>query len=72
MKATKEEQNAINTLKRLEKRWPKTIWLFATGEAIHVFRCGENNEHVMSNTGAPDINYELAYLTKINNDGGDF
>lgn len=72
MEPTKEEQNAINTLNRLEKRWPKTLWLFATGNGIHVMRKGENGEHVMGEFGAPDIECELEYITGIDNDGGDF
>ena len=30
MELTKKEQNAINALKRLEKRWPETLWIYAT------------------------------------------
>jgi len=31
MDPTKKEKNAINTLKRLAKRWPESLWLFADG-----------------------------------------
>lgn len=69
---TREEQNAINALKRLEKRWPETLWIFATGMALHVLKCGENGQHIMNEDGVPDLDYEVAYITDIDNDGGDF
>jgi len=55
MDATKGELAAIRSLRRLEQKWPDTIWLYCTGNGMHVFRCGENGEHVMDNSGVPDI-----------------
>ena len=72
MEATKKEIAAIRALKLLEKKWPDTIWLYCTGNGMHVFRCGENGEHVMGEYGTPDMEYELDYITGINHDGGDF
>jgi len=78
MELSKEEEKVIRALKRIEKNWPKTLWLFATGNGIHIMRCGENGEHVMTESSSPDrggyvdIEYEVSYLTGIDNDGGDF
>jgi len=38
MDLTKEEKNAIAALKRLAKRWPNTLWLFADGGSVNVMR----------------------------------
>jgi hypothetical protein len=72
MEVSKEEQNAINTLTRLEKRWPETLWIFATGNGLHVLKCGERGEHIVDNCGVPDLGYEVACITGIDNEGGDF
>ena len=71
MKLTKEEENAIATLKRLEKRWPKTLWLFATGMSINVMRCGEDGEQVTDSSGGMDQDYIVDSID-IPNDGGDW
>jgi len=72
MEATRGELAAIRALKRVEGKWPDTIWLYCTGNGMHVFRCGENGEHVMDRSGTPDTDYELDYITGIDHDGGDF
>jgi len=71
MEITKEEKKAIATLKRLEKNWPKTIWLFATGNAINIIKCGENGSHIEDKNGTMDQKYIIDSVN-INNDGGDF
>ena len=72
LSATKEEQKAIDALKKLEKIWPKSLWIFATGNGLHVMRCGKNGEHMTDSYGSMDEKRELAYITGIDNDGGDF
>jgi hypothetical protein len=72
MELAREERNAINALKRLEKRWPETLWIFATGNGMHILKCGINGKHVMNDQGVPDLDYEVGYITGIDNDGGDF
>lgn len=37
---TKEEQNAINSLRRLIKRWPKSLELFSNSGALEIRRKG--------------------------------
>ena len=69
---TKEERNAINTLKRLAKRWPKSLWLFSASGSLCVMRKGPDGEHVMGQFGGVDPNYELDSISGIDNDGGDW
>ena len=72
MELTTEEKNAIATLRRLEKRWPKTLWLFCDGNGVRVMRCGENGEHVTTgNFGGMDPDYMVTSIN-IDNDGGDW
>lgn len=71
MELSKEERSAIAALKRLEKRWPKTLWLFATGLSISVMRCGKGGEHVTDHSGCMDQDYIIDSID-IDNDGGDW
>jgi hypothetical protein len=72
MKLTKEERSAINTLIRLERRWPETLWIYTTGNGMHILKCGLDGKHIMNDQGVPDLDYEVRYITGIDNDGGDF
>ncbi len=67
---TKEERNAINTLKRLEKRWPESLWLFSASGTLHVMKAGESCGQV-HNAGGIDPNYCITTIN-IQNDGGDW
>lgn len=44
---TVEEERAIATLKRLAKRWPKTLWLYSGSGVLIVMRCGPDGKHAM-------------------------
>lgn len=70
MDLTKEEQSAISSLKRVAKKWPKSLWLFSASGALLVMKKDENNEKVYKGDGI-DPNYEVAHIF-IENDGGDF
>ena len=41
---TKEEINAIRSLERLSKRWPRTLWIYAASESLHVMKKNELGE----------------------------
>lgn len=43
---TDEERRAIAALKRLAKRWPKTLWLFSAGGTLCVMRAGPDGDAV--------------------------
>lgn len=70
---TKEEQNAINSLKRLAKRWPETLWLYSASGSLNVMRYPEdiNNGAAMTADGGVDQDYSITTIN-IENDGGDW
>jgi len=68
---TKEEENAINTLRRLQKRWPKSLWLFSNGMSVHIMRSDKNGEHVTDSFGCMCQEYIIDSID-IENDGGDW
>lgn len=71
---TEEEKKAIRALKRLEKIWPDTLWLFSASASLWVMRKGENGEHVILDgryEGGVDSNYVIDTID-IDNDGGDW
>jgi len=71
-KLTKEEKSAIAALKRLEKKWPESLWLFATGNSINIMRYKENGERaVIDGYGGMDPDYVVDTVS-ILNDGGDW
>ena len=73
MNLTKEERNAISTLKRLAKRWPKGLWLFSANGTLCVMRCGPNGEQVLHSDGYGGMSQEhIVDTVDIPNDGGDW
>jgi len=68
---TKEEKDAVNTLKRLAKKWPDTLWLFSGSSTLWVMKNGPDGRPVMTSNGGYDQNYSVAEI-KIENDGGDW
>jgi len=73
---TKKEQKAIDSLKRIAKKWPETMWLFSASGTLCVMRKGENGEQVTTDIkkyggGGMDQEYVLATIDIIN-DGGDW
>lgn len=77
MTPTREEQKAIDSLNRIGKKWPKTLWLFSASGTLCVMRKGENGEQVTTDIGkhgggGMDQDYVLATIPGIQNDGGDW
>jgi hypothetical protein len=76
---TPEERRAIATLRRLAKRWPKTLWLFSANGSLNVMRYDADGKTAMTSavgqyhplTEAVDQAYSLATID-IPNDGGDW
>ena len=68
---TVDEKKAIDALRRLAKKWPDTLWIFADGNSLHVTRCGADGEHVMLSHGGVDPDMIVESIN-IPNDGGDF
>lgn len=73
---TKEEQNAINSLKRLAKRWPKSLMLFSgSGElcVLDVNKCQDWPEGTPEyKAGGFNPDSILDRIQGIPNDGGDW
>lgn len=77
---TREEENAITTLKRLAKRWPKSLWLLSTDGTLLVMRKDDDGlsahtEIISSGTGPSlggglDRDYIVTAID-IENDGGE-
>lgn len=72
MELTKEETAAINSLKRLAKRWPKSLWLWSASGTLCVMRSSESGEHVVTANQGVDPSYTVAEISGIDNDGGDW
>ena len=68
---TEEEQQAINDLQRLRKRWPKTLWLFSASGTLCVMRKGPDGNRATLPGGGVDQAYIVATVG-IENDGGDW
>ncbi len=68
---TVDEKKAVDALRRLAKKWPDTLWIFADGNSLHVTRCGKDGERVMLPTEGVDPDMIVESIN-IPNDGGDF
>jgi hypothetical protein len=68
-----EEHKAIASFKRLEKKWPDTLWLFSGGQSgIAVLKKGPDGEKVTTGFGESfDSDYVVAHID-IEADGGDW
>jgi len=67
---TNEEQKAIAALKRVAKKWPKSLWLYSASGTLNVMRCNEDGEVAHAGDGI-DQDYVITQV-KIPNDGGDW
>jgi hypothetical protein len=68
---TEEEKKAIAALKRVAKKWPKSLWLFSASGTLWVMRCGLTGEAMERCTGSVDPAYCITNIA-ISNDGGDW
>ncbi|MCK5613123.1 hypothetical protein KAR91_65220 [Candidatus Pacearchaeota archaeon] len=69
---TEEEEKAIRALKRAEKIWPESLWLYSGNGTLHVMRSGENGEQVHRD-GFDGIDPDYCITSvDIQNDGGDW
>jgi hypothetical protein len=65
-----KEELAISELRRLARRWPKTLWLMSAEGALTVMRFGEDGRVAITATGAIDPAYAVETIEGIPNDGG--
>lgn len=60
---TVEERRAIAALRRLAKRWPKTLWLLLRDDGgLKVMRTGPDGKHVMMYGGWDGDEVDPAYV----------
>lgn len=76
MGLTKEEKKAIAALKRLEKSWPKSLWLYSASGSLNVMQCNEEGKQAHLSTAengyeATDPAFSICVIN-IPNDGGDW
>lgn len=67
---SKEEKRVISALKRIEKIWPKTLWIFAASGEFVVMRSDEGGGHKFKNDGV-DHDFVVDQIN-IPCDGGDW
>lgn len=68
---TKEEAAAVASLKRLAKKWPESLWLFASNGTLCAMKKTEAGSRATTGLGAVDPDYVVATVD-IECDGGDF
>jgi hypothetical protein len=72
MELTKEEEKAISALKRVEKIWPESLWLFSGSGTLWVMKTKPGDGHVhLKGGGGIDPQYIVTSID-ISNDGGDW
>lgn len=70
-KLTDDERRAIASLRRLEKQWPKSLWLFSASGSLLIMKKGDDGKQKYTPYGAPDPAC-IVGTVNIENDGGDF
>lgn len=67
---TPEEESAIKSLKRLARKWPKTLRLVSMGGQLHVVHT--NDERMQSEDSIERGEAVIEDIHGIPNDGGDW
>jgi hypothetical protein len=70
LELTAEERAAIAALRRIEKKWPSSLWLFSNG-SLAVIKKGPDGQRMVTDTGSIDQDYCVASIA-IESDGGDY
>lgn len=72
-KLSPEEQRAIHDLEQIAEKWPKTLWLYATGHSLHVMKLNEQGKRAVlpGHVAGYDSGYVVSDI-EIPNDGGDW
>jgi hypothetical protein len=66
-----EERRAVNALRRLSKKWPRSLWLFSGSGSLHIMKALPDG----SRAHLPSDGVDPAYVIEtvdIPNDGGDW
>ena len=70
MELTKQEELAIELLKKAARHWPESLWLFAASGTLYIMR-KENGQRVITHFGGVDSEFEVETID-IEADGGDW
>lgn len=68
---TKAEELAIELLKKVERHWPDTLWLFAADGKLYIMRKDEKGQRAITGFGTMDSDFILDEIN-IEGDGGDW
>lgn len=71
MDITKEEESAIKALKKLARKWPKSLWLWSGSGTLWIMKCKPDGTRGETLFGAVDPDY-IVDSVDITNDGGDW
>jgi len=69
---TQEELASIRSLKRLAKKWPKSLWLFSGSGSLWVMKYKSDGSPGMTPSGGVDPDFSVDVIAGIPNDGGDW
>jgi hypothetical protein len=69
---TINEKRAIESLKALARRWPKSLWLFSASGTLCVMKKNTMGKRVYLDSDGTDPDYKVDTIQGIDNDGGDW
>lgn len=71
MELTRQEELAIELLKKAARHWPESLWLFSASGTLCVMKKGKDGKRQMFYASGYDQAYSVDTID-IENDGGDF
>lgn len=71
MDITKKEESAVNALRKVAKKWPKSLWLFSASGTLCVMKYKSDRTRGITRFGGVDQDY-IVDTIDIANDGGDW
>lgn len=71
LKLTVAEKKSIESLKKVAKTWPKSLWLFSGSGQLCVMKKPKEGS-IMGENGGVDQRYIVDSISGIQNDGGDW
>lgn len=69
---TAEEKKAIAELRKLAKKWPRSLWIFAAAGSCCVMKKGADGKMQFLKNCAVDPDYHVDTIRELPIDGGDW